>query len=171
MDVGDEIRIPPGMYQTLPQGGRVLIDHVHPMHRGLLPVTGRLLHDWLGTPLDHVALMVLPNMQPLTTGRSGGHHPDWCSRHACTAYVEQADELHRSEPVVIETDDPTINVFVYRTADPGGDAEYIEMVKLTVPSARPWYLAEPLPGTELVLPVASAGAISRAVAVLTGGAA
>ena len=95
-----------------------------------------------------------------------GYHPSWCALDACTAYVEHSDELHRSEPVVVETDDPTVELFVFKTANPDGRSVCIELVKLTVPTALSWHLSEPLLGTELVLPMTSAEAVSRAVAVL-----
>ncbi|MDG6105454.1 hypothetical protein Daura_47285 [Dactylosporangium aurantiacum] len=95
------------------------------------------------------------------------YHPDWCSRAACTAYTEVGDDLHRSEPVVIKTDDPTVELFVFKTAYMDGTHEYIEMAKLEVPTVRPWHLSEPVLGTELILPMSSATAALRAVAVLT----
>ncbi|GAA0723579.1 hypothetical protein [Dactylosporangium roseum] len=95
------------------------------------------------------------------------YHPDWCARNACTAYVEDGDELHRSEPMVIKTDDPTVDLFVYKTAGPDGATEYIEMARLDVPTEQSWHLSEPVLGTELVLPMSSAGAVVRAMAVLS----
>jgi hypothetical protein len=95
------------------------------------------------------------------------YHPDWCSRAACTAYLDEGDEFHRSEPVVIKTDDPMVEIYAFKTAYQDGTDEYIEMVKLHVPAMEPWHLARPVLGVELVLPIASATAVLRAVAVLS----
>ncbi|MER7279031.1 hypothetical protein ABT369_31790 [Dactylosporangium sp. NPDC000244] len=97
---------------------------------------------------------------------NSAYHPDWCSEAACTAYLDEADQLHRSEPIVIETDDPTVELYVFKTAYDDGSGEYIEMVKLDVPTVRPWHLSKPFLGVELILPVSSAAAVLQAVAAL-----
>lgn len=95
------------------------------------------------------------------------YHPDWCSRAACTAYLDNGDELHRSEPVVIKTDDPGVELFIAKTANRSGGGVCVEMAKLNVPTVQPWHLSEPVDGTELVLPLQTASAMVRAAAVLT----
>jgi hypothetical protein len=94
------------------------------------------------------------------------YHPDWCSRTACTAYLEDGDELHRSEPIVIKTDDPGVALFIAKTANRSGTGACIEIAKLSVPTTQPWHLSEPVDGTELVLPTQTASAMMRAAATL-----
>lgn len=49
------------------------------------------------------------------------HHPTWCSPEACNAYdPEPVEGLHRSTPIVVDTDDPSVGIFVYLSADPDG---------------------------------------------------
>ncbi|GAA3232700.1 hypothetical protein ACFO1B_21120 [Dactylosporangium siamense] len=93
-------------------------------------------------------------------------HPDWCARRVCTAYLPGADEYHRSEPLVVKTDDPAINLFISKIADPDGSHEHIELSMLQLSDGQPWHLTEPLAGRELLLPSAAADAACRALAEL-----
>jgi hypothetical protein len=98
------------------------------------------------------------------------YHPSWCARTACTAYGVEGDseggyELwHRSEPVVIPTDDPHVSLFIHRFAEPDGSNECLELAMLKVASPTPWYLTPT--NRELVLPHQSAGAMYEAMAAL-----
>ncbi|GAA2614764.1 hypothetical protein GCM10010399_52110 [Dactylosporangium fulvum] len=91
-------------------------------------------------------------------------HPAWCARKVCTAYGTAADEYHRSEPFVIQTDDPWVDLFIFKVADADGANEFIEMTELERGTGQPWHLREPLRG--MLLPRASADAAWRAVAEL-----
>lgn len=91
-------------------------------------------------------------------------HPAWCARKVCTAYGPAVDEYHRSEPFVIQTDDPWVDLFIFKVADPDGANEFIEMTELERDAGQPWHLREPLRG--MLLPRASADAAWRAVADL-----
>lgn len=92
-------------------------------------------------------------------------HPNWCARAVCTAYSPEMDEYHRSEPFVVQTDDPRVNLFISKVADPDGTKEHIEIVELEVgDTSRPWHLREPI--REMFLPRASADAAWRAMAEL-----
>ncbi|WP_238006128.1 hypothetical protein KZZ52_51700 [Dactylosporangium sp. AC04546] len=91
-------------------------------------------------------------------------HPNWCSRAVCTAYGPAADEYHRSEPIVVRTDDPRVDLFISKVADPDGTNEYIEITALERDDQQPWHLREPVRG--MCLPRASADAAWRAMAEL-----
>lgn len=93
-------------------------------------------------------------------------HPDWCVRTACTAYVPDGDEYHRSEPVVVKTDDPAINLFICKLADPDGTDEHIEIAMLQLSEGQPWYLTEPIANREILLPRDSADAVRQALTEL-----
>lgn len=87
------------------------------------------------------------------------YHPDWCSLGACTAYSASCDpeesaleRWHRSEPVVIKTDDPNARLFVHWFAEADGSGEYLEVSMLETSDEQPWYLTDPVPGKELLLP-------------------
>jgi hypothetical protein len=94
-------------------------------------------------------------------------HPSWCSRRQCTAYpVRPMDrEYHRSEPLVVPTEDPDVAVFVHRGADPDGGKEYIEIAELELPLDGPFYEERPRYGQEIILPVPVADALRRAIRV------
>lgn len=95
-------------------------------------------------------------------------HPDWCARAACTAYLPGGDEYHRSEPWFVKTDDPAINLVIYKIADPDGTEEHVELSMLQLSDGQPWHLAEPIAGRELLLPCATADAARQALAELVG---
>jgi hypothetical protein len=95
-------------------------------------------------------------------------HPDWCAHAACTAYTPDGDRYHRSEPLVVKTDDPAISLFISKIADPDGDGEHIEMSMLQLSEGQPWHLTEPIAGRELLLPSIAADAARRALAELVG---
>ncbi|GAB3868123.1 hypothetical protein ACFPIJ_23860 [Dactylosporangium cerinum] len=95
-------------------------------------------------------------------------HPDWCARTACTAYLPDGDEYHRSEPLVVKTDDPAINLFISKIADPDGSDEHIELSILQLSDGQPWHLTEPTANRELLLPTTTADAVRRALADLVG---
>lgn len=88
------------------------------------------------------------------------HHPDWCSPSACTAYGPMADEFHRSEPIVVKTDDPVLCLYVYKVADGGG--EFVEMSLLEPLDGMPWHLCEPVCNREIVVPQKSVDAMRQA---------
>jgi hypothetical protein len=93
------------------------------------------------------------------------HHPQWCDRAACTAYGPTADEYHRSAPFVFETDDPKVQLYVYKVADRDGTDESIELAELDCRTAdQPWHLREPL--REMYLPQPTAVALQGALAKL-----
>lgn len=93
-------------------------------------------------------------------------HPTWCARASCTAYQEDLEPLHRSEPVVIPADDdPGVALFIYVMADPDGSGECVALVKLPTPAPEPWYLVEPV-GMELLVPRSSAGATAHALSAM-----
>ncbi|MEV4134040.1 hypothetical protein AB0J72_17950 [Dactylosporangium sp. NPDC049742] len=93
-------------------------------------------------------------------------HRDWCSRTACTAYLPDGDEYHRSEPLFLKTDDPAINLVICKLADPDGTEEHIELSMLQLSGGQPWHLTEPIAGRELLLPSSTADAARRALAEL-----
>jgi len=72
-------------------------------------------------------------------------HPHWCSPTSCTAYSDAMTDLlyHRSEPVIIPTEDDWINIYIYRIADSDGRFEYVEVAELDEPVHEPWYLQDP----------------------------
>jgi hypothetical protein len=88
-------------------------------------------------------------------------HPTWCDRKACTAYDPDpaAEGCHRSAPVVVATDDPSVGVFVFRTADPDGGHELIEMARIDLDDEVPWHLAAAVLGGEISVPRSSAEAL------------
>ncbi|GAA1575560.1 hypothetical protein GCM10009827_116750 [Dactylosporangium maewongense] len=100
------------------------------------------------------------------------YHPDWCARTACTAYGVEGDrdqtfELwHRSEPLVIQTDNPRVSLFIHRFAEVDGSGECLELAMLEIASAKPWYLTDSVANRELVLPRESADAMFLAMAAL-----
>ncbi|MFG2044728.1 hypothetical protein [Dactylosporangium sp. NPDC048998] len=74
------------------------------------------------------------------------------------------DEYHRSQPFIVQTDDPRIDLFISKVADPDGTNEYIEITELERDDDQPWHLREPVRG--MFLPRASADAAWRAMAEL-----
>lgn len=93
-------------------------------------------------------------------------HPDWCSRAACTAYVQGGDEYHRSEPLVVKTDDPAVGLYVCKLADPDGGEEFIEFSLLEHTDSKPWHLIEPMNCREILLSKASVGALDLALTAM-----
>ncbi|WP_327006859.1 hypothetical protein OHA72_06020 [Dactylosporangium sp. NBC_01737] len=93
-------------------------------------------------------------------------HPVWCARAACTAYMPGGDEYHRSDPLVAKTDDPAINLYISKIADPDGSDEHIELSMLQLSDGQPWHLTEPIASRELLLPSTTADAARRALAEL-----
>ncbi|WP_433209363.1 hypothetical protein ACQP00_45020 [Dactylosporangium sp. CS-047395] len=75
------------------------------------------------------------------------------------------DEYHRSEPFIVPTGDPRVEVFISKIADPDGANEHIEISALELRDGKPWHLCEPVRG--MCLPWASADAAWRAMAELT----
>ncbi|MET7419909.1 hypothetical protein [Dactylosporangium sp. NPDC005555] len=100
-------------------------------------------------------------------------HPAWCARNACTAYgvegdrSEQFERWHRSDPLIIKRGDPAVGIFIHKFAEPDGSDEHIELAALALPTVVPWYLAEPVADTTILLPLHSADAVWRAVAELS----
>ncbi|MER7003886.1 hypothetical protein ABT297_12690 [Dactylosporangium sp. NPDC000555] len=93
------------------------------------------------------------------------YHPDWCDRAACTAYGPRADGYHRSEPFVLATDGPGVQLYVYKVADWDGTNESIEIAQLERRTAdKPWHLREPL--REMHLPQTTATALQGVLAKL-----
>src|SRR5688572_17398371 len=101
-----------------------------------------------------------------------GAHPHWCSAASCTAYSTELTDLlyHRSEPVVIPSEDDRIKIYVFRMADADGAVEHVELAYLEEPIGTPWYLHEPCGGgpTELVMPIDVAGQVQSAIATCVG---
>ncbi|MET7422055.1 hypothetical protein [Dactylosporangium sp. NPDC005555] len=99
-------------------------------------------------------------------------HPDWCTRAACTAYGVDGDSSdryerwHRSEPLVVQTSEPTIGLFIHRFAEADGTDESIELTAVELPVVVPWYLAEPVDDRTFLLRQDSAAALMQAVANL-----
>ena len=96
-------------------------------------------------------------------------HPRWCARRFCTAYATAVEEqLHRSEPIVIATDDPRIAIYVHRDAAPDGSQSFVDITELEGRVAEPWYLHEPCErwSAELMLPVGLAEKLQSAIAAL-----
>ncbi|GAA3209256.1 hypothetical protein ACFO1B_51465 [Dactylosporangium siamense] len=99
-------------------------------------------------------------------------HPDWCTRTACTAFGVEGDDghryerWHRSAPIVIDTNDPSIGICVHRFAEADGTDEHIELAAVELPVARPWYLAEPVRGRTILLRRETATALMLAVSEL-----
>ncbi|MET7426634.1 hypothetical protein [Dactylosporangium sp. NPDC005555] len=93
------------------------------------------------------------------------YHPDWCGLAACTAYGVSHDpgglleRWHRSEPLVIKTNDPTARLFVHWFAEADGSDEHLEVSMLETSDEQPWYLTDPVPGKELLLPRWSADSL------------
>ncbi|WP_433079438.1 hypothetical protein ACQP1P_40160 [Dactylosporangium sp. CA-052675] len=91
-------------------------------------------------------------------------HPDWCSRVACTAYGSDADQYHRSEPIVVPTEDPRVDLFISKVADRDGLDEYIKIAKLERHASPAWHLREPV--RALIMARSSAEGAWRAMAEL-----
>jgi hypothetical protein len=69
-------------------------------------------------------------------------HPAWCCRRHCTAYAPAGAvdrRYHRSEPLVLPTDDPLVRWYVHLAADPDGSEPYIELAELEAPVPDPWW--------------------------------
>ncbi|MFF5232798.1 hypothetical protein [Dactylosporangium sp. NPDC000521] len=94
------------------------------------------------------------------------HHPEWCTRTACTAYGVDQDGYHRSEPHIIATIDPTISVVIHKGADPDGTGEYVELAEVTLTPDEPWHLSEPVLGREFLFSRAAVDAVRHALAEL-----
>jgi len=94
-----------------------------------------------------------------------GGHPSWCTRKHCTAYPMQPvdREYHRSEPLIVSTEDPGVAVYVHRSADPDGSAQYVEIVELDIPFDGPSFEARARFGQELILPLPIAEALRQAI--------
>jgi hypothetical protein len=90
-------------------------------------------------------------------------HPAWCVRTACTAYIPDSDELHRSEPIVVKTSDPAVGLYLSKVADPDGSDEHIELVLLELVDGQPWHLTEPLYGREILMSLDGADAVRQAL--------
>lgn len=78
-------------------------------------------------------------------------HPAWCSPEACSVADPTLEPYHRSEPIILPTDDPGVSLYLYREAYEDCSAEFLVMVKLVVADDQPWYLTEPLGGREISL--------------------
>jgi hypothetical protein len=92
-------------------------------------------------------------------------HPSWCVRKYCTAYPKRPHdrEYHRSEPLIVVTEDPDVAVFVHRSADPEDGAEFIEITELDIPFDGPFYDERPRLGQQLIMSVPIADALRRAI--------
>ncbi|MEV0560977.1 hypothetical protein [Dactylosporangium sp. NPDC050588] len=99
-------------------------------------------------------------------------HPNWCTRSACTAYGVEGDindafeRWHRSEPLLVQTSDPTTGLVVHKFAEADGTDEHIELAAVALPVTRPWYLAEPQQGRTIVLRQEFADVLVQAVVQL-----
>jgi hypothetical protein len=91
-------------------------------------------------------------------------HPSWCSLAHCNAYpIRPRDrEYHRSEPLVVSTEDPGVALFVHRGADRDGSEEYIEKAELDVPFDGPFYDEEPRVKVGINMSLSTADGLRRA---------
>src|SRR4051812_5724453 len=99
-------------------------------------------------------------------------HPDWCTRTACTAYEmgrgdgDQFERWHRSDPLVVKTDDASVDLLIHKFAEVDGTDEHIEVAAMKLPIEQPWYLAEPIEGHTMLFRRDAAAGLNVAMAQL-----
>jgi hypothetical protein len=94
-------------------------------------------------------------------------HPHWCTPIACTAYAdpETVDRrYHRSRPIVIDTEDPFVALYVHLGANADGSQAYVGMSELERPLMLPWFEEEPVSARSFLMPVEQADELRHALA-------
>lgn len=98
---------------------------------------------------------------------SSDYHPAWCDPKHCTAYLWQDHDAHRSEAVVVPTEDHNVSVFIYRAADPDGTGERIELAELEAATAENWHtVGQEFFQADLSMPLRMAAELQDALAAM-----
>lgn len=103
----------------------------------------------------------------LTRQPDDAWHPRWCAAEACTAYADpEAVErrYHRSSPIVVETDDPFVSLYVHLGTSADGGSAYVGMSELERPFILPWFEEEPICARSFAMPVEQADELRHALA-------
>lgn len=95
-------------------------------------------------------------------------HPAWCSPDVCTAYSAAGldSHYHRSRPLILETEDPFVALYVRLLAATGGTDIEVEVSEAERPFALPYFDVEPARGRQLVMPLDRADALRHVLASL-----
>ncbi len=97
-------------------------------------------------------------------------HPTWCARDAtCTAYDQHdSSQAHRTQPVVIDTEDDGVKICVWVDATPDGSRLSIEVSEVLGPTCRPFAstAASATNGSSFLADLEVAGDIAEAITLL-----
>jgi transcriptional regulator with XRE-family HTH domain len=118
------------------------------------------------------AVLDLP-ITNLTAARQRGDaafHPQWCARGgSCTAYdPRDSSQAHRTEPVVIDTEDDGVKICLWVDATPDGSRLSIEISEVLGTTYRPFggTAASAANGSSFIADLEVAGDIAEAITLL-----